>query len=277
MTPQDIDTRLKDLFREVPDDDPEGGLAYIYARDVLVCHSDADEADILRAQEAVRGRWSVVADCLPEAYGTAEPTPPEPPRPDPELKPEERDKLVDLFRDDGATEEPAQVSAIRQELHDLTSHIDEEDYVAAMTLYGQVMTVLVANITPETAAEARYRDRARATLRYGDIFVANLAAEAIKTQDEDVADPSAETEMFSCCGHMVLPCPFCGSRDLDVQGDGEGGVQVSCCREGCAAIGPGSCNDVRQDNIQAWNTRWNGGGQIDLEPTWVRSGREVSK
>lgn len=178
MTPEDIETRLKDLFREVPDDDPDGALAYAAARDVLVCHSDADEADILRAQEAVRGRWSVVADCLPEAYGTAEPTPPEPRRPDPELTPEERDKLVDLFSDDGATEEPAQVAAIRQELHDLTSGIDDDDYVAAMTVYGQVMNVLVANITPETAAEARYRDRARATLRYRDISLIRLMDEA---------------------------------------------------------------------------------------------------
>lgn len=272
MTPEDIETRLKDLFREVPDDDPEGALAYAAARDVLVCHSDADEADILRAQEAVRSRWPAVADCLPEAYGTAEPTPPEPRRPDPELTPEERAELVDLFLD-YVTDEPDQVAAIRRALDELTAHIDEDDFVAAMTLYGQVMNVLVANITPETVVEAGYRERARATLRYGDHFLGKLFDEAIKT----IAETPAETEMFSCCGHMVLPCPFCGSRNLDVEDDGEGGVQVSCCREGCAAIGPGSCNYVRQDNIQAWNTRWNGGGQIDLEPIWVRSGREASE
>lgn len=179
MTPKDIETRLKDLFREVPDDDPDGALAYADARDVLVCHSDADEADILRAQEAVRSRWPVVADCLPEAYGTAEPSPPEPRRPDPELTPEERAELVDLLLD-YVTDEPDQIAAIRRALDELTAHIDEDDFVAAMTLYGQVMNVLVANITPETADEAQHRDLARAKLRYGDAFVCNLVAEASK-------------------------------------------------------------------------------------------------
>ena len=29
------------------------------------------------------------------------------------------------------------------------------------------------------------------------------------------------------------PCPFCGSKNLSVEDDCEGGLQVSCNREGC--------------------------------------------
>lgn len=72
------------------------------------------------------------------------------------------------------------------------------------------------------------------------------------------------SQMFECQGYMLLPCPFCGSKNLSVEDDCEGGLQVSCNREGCGAIGPGSCNYLRQNNIVAWNRRCKAGKELRL-------------
>lgn len=175
MTPQDIEVRLKVLFRDVPEDDAVGAQAFASAREVLVCHSEeASEADVSAAQAAVLGRWSAVSDLLPDEYGSREPTPPRAPSVEIHLSPEERTELSALFLSQEPESEPDKVAAIRRSLNELTRHIDEADPVAALTLYGEVMNVLVANIKAETRDERIHRDRARAILRYGYEVVGEL-------------------------------------------------------------------------------------------------------
>lgn len=52
-------------------------------------------------------------------------------------------------------------------------------------------------------------------------------------------------------GITLLPCPFCGSHQVDLQGDDELGWLVACAH--CHAT---ACDcAIKADAVEAWNTR----------------------